>query len=132
MAEDIIIVDDDPDAREILRLILGTLEIPIRQAKDGIEALELITHDPPLLIMLDLAMPRLDGRAVLAALQSNPETSDIPVLVFTADTVSEDKAQELNLPSSRLMRKGGLSMTQLRETVIKDVKDFLTLDLSHL
>lgn len=132
MAEDIVIVDDDPDAREILKLVLGTLEVPIRQATDGIEALDLILQDPPLLIMLDLAMPRLDGRGVLAALQSNPKTANIPVLVFTADTVGEDKARELSLPSSRLLRKGGLSMTQLREAVIRDIKESISLDLAHL
>lgn len=132
MAEDIIIVDDDPDAREILNLVLGTLEVPIRQATDGVEALEQILKDPPLLVMLDLAMPRLDGRAVLVALQSNPKTSDIPVLVFTAGAVDEAKARELNLPCSRLMRKGGLSMTQLREAVIRDIREAIPLDLTHL
>lgn len=132
MAEDIVIVDDDPDAREILRLVLGTLDVPIRQAQDGIEALELILKDPPLLIMLDLAMPRLDGRGVLTALQANPKTASIPVLVFTADSVDEEKARELSLPVSRLMRKGGLSMTKLREAVIKDIKDSVTLDLANL
>src|SRR5690554_753526 len=132
MAADIMIVDDDPDAREILNLVLGTLEVPVRQARDGVEALEQILKDPPLLVMLDLAMPRLDGRAVLVALQSNPKTSDIPVLVFTADSVDEAKARELNLPTYRLMRKGGLSMTKLREAVIRDIKGSVPLDLANL
>lgn len=132
MAEDIVIVDDDPDAREILQLVLGTLEVPLRQAKDGVEALDLITKDPPLLVMLDLAMPRMDGRAVLAELQSNPKTSNIPVLVFTASPVDEAQARDLHLPISRLMRKGGLSMTQLRKAVIEHVKEHISLDLSHL
>jgi len=132
MAKDIVIVDDDPDAREILNLVLGTLEVPVRQAKDGVEALELILQDPPVLIMLDLSMPRLDGKGVLAALQANPKTADIPVLVFTASTVDEEKARELGLPVSRIMRKGSLSMTKLRDAVINDIKGTVSLDLANL
>ena len=132
MAKDIVIVDDDPDAREILNLVLGTLEVPVRQAKDSVEALELILQDPPVLIMLDLSMPRLDGKGVLAALQANPKTADIPVLVFTAGTVDEEKARELGLPVSRIMRKGGLSMTKLRDAVINDIKGTVSLDLANL
>lgn len=132
MAADIVIVDDDPDAREILQLVLGTLEVPVRQAKDGIEALEIIRKDPPLLIMLDLAMPRMDGRTVLNELRSSPKTSEIPVLVFTASPTDEAQAKDLHLPLSHVMRKGGLSMTQLREAVIEHVRDHISLDLSHL
>src|SRR5690606_37210179 len=121
MAKDIVIVDDDPDAREILNLVLRTLEVPVRQAKDGVEALEVILQDLPVLIKLDLSMSRLDGNGVLALLHADPKSDDIPVLVFTAGTLDEEKARELGLPVSRIIRKGTISMPNLRDAVINDL-----------
>jgi len=119
MGRYILVVDDDPDAREILDLVLATLDIPVVQARDGREALDLIDEDRPLLLVLDLSMPNLDGRAVLERLQINPETAALPVLVFTAGNIGSELSEELNVPLSRLMRKGNLSMTHLRSIAIE-------------
>lgn len=118
MGRHILVVDDDPDAREILGLVLGTLEIPIIQARDGQEALGLITEDRPLLLVLDLSMPGLDGRAVLEELRATPATANLPVLIFTAGVVTAELSEELHVPSSRIIRKGNLSMTRLRDIAI--------------
>ena len=122
MSSDILIVDDDPDAREILDLVLRTLEIPLRQATDGDEALTLAFDSPPLLIVLDLSMPRLDGEAVLRELRACPETADIPVVVFTAQVINEGLADQLKLPPPQIVRKGSLSMTRLRELILQLIK----------
>jgi CheY-like chemotaxis protein len=115
----ILVVDDDPDAREILDLVLATLDIPVVQARDGREALHLIDDDCPLLLVLDLSMPTLDGRAVLERLRAKPETAALPVLVFTADNTGLELSEELRVPLSRIMRKGNLSMTRLRSIAIE-------------
>lgn len=130
MGRSIVIVDDDPDAREILNLILGTLEIPIRQASDGAEALKLILDDLPLLIVLDLAMPNVDGRAVLRELRADASTKNIPVIIFTAEDIAPEKAEELGVPLSMMIRKGSVSMTRLRELVTQLLVDVINIDLS--
>ncbi len=122
MNSDILIVDDDPDAREILDLVLRTLEIPLRQATDGDEALTLAFDLPPLLIVLDLSMPRMDGAAVLRGLRARPETADIPVVVFTAQVINDELADQLRLPPPQIVRKGSLSMTRLRELILRLIK----------
>lgn len=119
MGRYILVVDDDPDVREILDLVLATLEIPVAQARDGHEALDLIAEERPLLLVLDLSMPTLDGRAVLERLRANPETAAVPVLVFTADNTGPELSEELRVPLSRIMRKGNLSMTHLRSIAIQ-------------
>ncbi len=117
-ADHILIVDDDPDTREILDLVLGTLEIPVHQARDGREALNDILTSRPRLIMLDLSMPGLDGRAVLDALRVSADTAALPVIVFTASPVTPELAEQLHVPPSRILRKGNLSMTRLRDIAL--------------
>ena len=131
MGRHILVVDDDPDAREILGLVLGTLEIPIIQARDGREALDLIAEDRPLLLVLDLSMPGLDGRAVLEELRANRTTTSLPVLVFTAGVVTPELSEELHVPSSLIIRKGNLSMTRLRDIAIGILGSAVRVDVNR-
>ena len=114
----ILIVDDDPDAREILNLILGTLDITIVQAENGFEALQAVESETPLLIVLDLSMPHLDGEGFLQRLRESSKTSEVPVIVFTAKTLTSEELTRLNVPDQMVTRKGRLSMTHLRDIVI--------------
>lgn len=129
MADDILIVDDDPDAREILDLVLGTLEIPVRQANDGHVALELVSNDPPLLIVLDLTMPHMDGQMVIDQLKADPMTAEIPIMVFTASDVDTRWAEQLRVPSAQILTKGKQSMTHLRQVVTDILGDAIKIDL---
>lgn len=130
MGQSILIVDDDPDAREILELVIGTLELPIRQARDGKEALWLIEEDLPILVILDLSMPRMNGFEVLNVLKADVKTMDLPVIIFSAGAVGTELA-ELHIPGERILRKGNLSMTHLRERVLEIVGDAVTVDISN-
>jgi CheY-like chemotaxis protein len=114
----ILVVDDDPDAREILNIILGTLDISIVQARNGFEALDAVANQAPLLIVLDLSMPHLDGEAVVQKLRENPETAGLPIIIFTAKTLTNEELTRLDVPSHMIVRKGHLSMTNLRELVM--------------
>ena len=128
----ILVVDDDPDAREILNLILGTLDISIVQAQNGFEALDVVAKEPPLLIVLDLSMPHLDGEQVIMKLRENPETAGIPVIIFTAKTLTNDELQRLGLPSHTIVRKGHLSMTHLRDLVMDILSTKAGITFEHL
>lgn len=90
MGNRVLAVDDE---RHILRLIEVNLKAAgyeVVCAGDGVQALEAVAADPPDLIVLDWAMPELDGLEVLKRLKSNPETSLIPVVMLTAKAQDSD------------------------------------------
>ncbi len=84
----ILVVDDDRAVRESLRRSLSFNGYSVELAQDGLEALDLIAHDRPDALVLDVMMPRLDGLEVCRQLRSTGD--DLPILVLTArDSVSE-------------------------------------------
>lgn len=68
----ILVVDDDASIRELLRLLLTEEGFCVQTARDGGEALDILAHESGWLILLDLMMPGLDGRAVLTSLRLHP------------------------------------------------------------
>jgi CheY-like chemotaxis protein len=80
----LLIVEDNPDMREMLGLILQRLGyIPIL-ASQGKEGVEKAIAEKPNLILMDMMMPVMDGWEAARALRSNPETKEIPILAITA------------------------------------------------
>jgi PAS domain S-box-containing protein len=79
----ILVVDDDDDARALATHVLTTEGYHVITAADGPEGLRLAREHHPLAITLDVLMPQMDGWAVLTALKSDPELSDIPVIMVT-------------------------------------------------
>jgi DNA-binding response OmpR family regulator len=86
----VLLVEDDTDTREVLRLILEADGIEVTPAQDGLDALTLLDeihrNDPltPCAIVLDYMMPRFSGAQFRARQLANPETSDVPVIVVSA------------------------------------------------
>jgi DNA-binding response OmpR family regulator len=91
MAEKILIVDDDLETVDFLRLLLNRQGYQTIIAKDGIEALKVVNQELPELIILDVMMPALDGFEVARSLHRRPETALIPILMFTARNQPADK-----------------------------------------
>jgi two-component system, cell cycle response regulator DivK len=79
----ILIVDDSKLQRRMLQMILEKAGYDFLQAGDGKEGLKMAREGMPDLILLDMMLPGLDGRAVLDELKRNPATSPIPVIVLT-------------------------------------------------
>lgn len=117
-SEDVLIVDDEPDARAILRLaVQAKLKFPVREACNGLEALERVQEKLPRLIILDMSMPQMDGPTFLRSIRANPTTAYLPVLIFTAHMITPTQAEELHIPLSRILNKGSLRITQLIDTI---------------
>ena len=114
----ILIADDAPDARRLVRRILQSQgEYTFFEAADGREALDLVNKEHPDLLILDLMMPEMDGFTVLDKMRSNPETAEIPVIVSTAKELTSDQNSHLKDQIQALMQKGGFMTDELMEEV---------------
>jgi DNA-binding response OmpR family regulator len=91
MAEKILIIDDDMDTLKLVGLMLQKQSYQIVAANNGLQGLEQAENENPDLILLDVMMPGMDGYEVARRLQNNPQTSKIPILMFTAKTQLDDK-----------------------------------------
>ena len=98
----VLVVDDDPAARDLLTTNLGREGYRTVQARGGDEALELARKLHPDAITLDVLMPKKDGWAVLAALKADPDLCDIPVIMVT---VAPDRGIGLSLGAAEVMTK---------------------------
>jgi CheY-like chemotaxis protein len=86
-ALNILIVDDDPDWRSLLREVLGAEGYVVREAENGVDAIAQLRRFQPAAIITDLQMPRMDGRELLAALRARGE--QVPVIVATNESAPE-------------------------------------------
>lgn len=91
MAEKILIVDDDLDSLKLIGLMLQRHGYEVVAANAGNQALAKANSDHPNLIILDVMMPDMDGYEVCRRLRANPETRSIPIIMFTAKTLVDDK-----------------------------------------
>jgi CheY-like chemotaxis protein len=85
------VVDDEEATRRLVLLVLGGHGFRLMEAASGADALALAARERPDLMLLDIAMPGLDGTAVCAALKSNPQTSGIKVVMLTAMVTQADE-----------------------------------------
>jgi CheY-like chemotaxis protein len=98
----VLVVDDDPAARDLLTTNLGREGYRAVQARSGDEALELARKLRPDAITLDVLMPKKDGWTVLGTLKADPELCDIPVIMVT---VAPDRGIGLSLGAAEVMTK---------------------------
>src|SRR5205814_104440 len=91
----VLVVDDLQSNRELLEGRLSDLGYDVREAKDGIEALDAVAAEEPDLILLDIDMPRLDGIAVCERLKAHPVHRLIPIVILTASSDRDTKLRGL-------------------------------------
>jgi CheY-like chemotaxis protein len=90
----VMVVDDAPDIRELLGMMLKVRGCRVVEAENGEQALEVAPKERPDLILMDLSMPVLDGYETTRRLKARPELSRIPVVAVSAfcDTQNMSKA----------------------------------------
>jgi len=101
----ILVVDDSSTIRKIVAGRLEDAGFGVAQAADGLAAIEACRTSAPDLVLLDVDMPRLDGRATLMAMKADPALQEIPVVFLTANSHSDDVASGLELGAQDYIRK---------------------------
>lgn len=91
MAEKILIIDDDMDTLRLVGMMLQKQGYEIVVASNGPQGLIQAENENPDLILLDVMMPAMDGYEVARRLRANPDTANIPILMFTAKAQLDDK-----------------------------------------
>jgi DNA-binding response OmpR family regulator len=84
----ILIVEDNTDTREALHHYFTNAGYEVPTAVDGGEGIYMAKAEKPDLILTDIAMPKMDGTDMIRQLRSEPETAEIPILIFTARSSS--------------------------------------------
>ena len=100
--ETILVVDDEEAIIDLTRLYLENEGFAVESAKDGLEALEKVENSQPILMVLDLMLPRLDGWEVCRRVRA---TSNLPIIMLTARDDDIDKIVGLELGADDYMTK---------------------------
>jgi CheY-like chemotaxis protein len=97
------LVEDNPDNRLLVEAILdGAYEV--RSFANGADALAAFAVERPSLVLLDISLPEMDGRAVLARMRADPRLGDVPVVALTAHALDGDRARLLAVDSTTTSR----------------------------
>ena len=119
----VLVVDDDSATRTVLRRSLVKQGWSVVEAENGRAALERIGTHAPSLILLDLAMPEMDGFEFLGTLRKDPAYDATPVIVLTSKDLTAGERGQLTGRVERILQKGAYS----REALLSEVKEIVLL-----
>ena len=91
----ILIVDDDEISRYLLKGLLGNSGFHLLEARGGVEGVKIASQNKPNAIILDLSMPDMSGFEVLRVLKADPLTSEIPIIIYTAQALESADRERL-------------------------------------
>jgi CheY-like chemotaxis protein len=120
----VLVVEDDPAARDVLRRTLQNDGWIVWEAANGRLALESVGKNTPDLILLDLMMPEMDGFDFVAELRKMEGGRNIPVVVVTAKDLTSEDRQRLEGQVRRIFQKGGFS----RDELMREIKFLLQME----
>ncbi len=101
----LLLVDDDPRNLTVLSALLDRFSLQLIHAQGGLEAIGRFEVDAPDLVLCDLAMPRVDGMDVLAAIRAHPTRGDTPVILVTAYAEREHRIRALQAGADDFLEK---------------------------
>ena len=105
MSKKVLIVDDEEMMRKFLSIQLLKWEYEVKEAIDGIHALERLAEEDFNLIICDIVMPHMNGWQLLGKIRENPKTKDVPVIVLTAKDEDSDMSKGYELGASYYITK---------------------------
>ncbi len=119
----VLVVDDDPDAREFLSTVLEDNGFTVTTANDGTEAIAAIDQAPPDLVALDITMPEKSGVAVYRKLKEDDQLKGIPVIIVTG--ISDDFKRFISSRRQVSPPEGYITKPVDHEQFLKMVTDLL-------
>lgn len=108
MAKKVLIIEDDPPYRKIYKRKFEVSGYEVDVAENGEEGLEKMRSFSPDIVFVDLMMPKMDGFQVLDAAKADTELKDIPIIVLTNLSTSED--------ADKVLQKGALTIMVKSDT----------------
>jgi CheY-like chemotaxis protein len=123
----VLVVDDDPTLRELLRRTLEAKGYAVAEAGNGREALGKLRETTPGVILLDRMMPEMDGFEFLEELRRDEAGRALPVIVITAKDLSADERERLNGRVARVLQKGAYT----REALLTEVRELVNASLKR-
>ncbi|MEN8006930.1 MAG: response regulator [Candidatus Krumholzibacteriota bacterium] len=121
----ILVVEDDPDLRRILKLQLTTRGFGITEAENGAEGFKAIRNEVPDCVILDLMMPVMDGFGFLKRVRSLMDTKDVPILILTASEDERNRVRGFQYQADAYMSKP-YDLEKLTREVERLLADSLT------
>ena len=112
----VLVADDNPVSRELIREILEYDQYEVIEAGDGREALAKVREHRPDLALLDIQMPIMDGNAVIREIRADPTLAHLPVAALTAYAMQGDRERALAAGFSRYITKP-IEIPDFREQV---------------
>ncbi len=91
----VLVVDDDPEIRDLVSDLLEPAGYVVQGAADGHEALAVLQHEQPSLILLDMCMPHMSGPVLAETMRANAAGRKVPVVVITAEEDGREWAEEI-------------------------------------
>lgn len=121
-SDEVLIVEDDPDTRALVSRHICDFGLAPREAANGLEALEILDHKrPPVFVVLDLMMPRMDGFEFLQAFRNEPEFAMVPVVIVTAKDLDENERRILRDMSADVVQKSQNNLKQTLKTLTDQI-----------
>jgi CheY-like chemotaxis protein/anti-sigma regulatory factor (Ser/Thr protein kinase) len=113
----VLVVEDDANARDLLRRMLEKEGLSVVEAENGREALECIAEEEPTLILLDLMMPEMDGFELVAELRRHEAWRSIPIVVLTAKNITSEDRLRLDGEVKKILQKESHTWAELLDDV---------------
>ena len=113
----VLAIDDDPIALELIRAVLEPVGYTVLIARGGEEGVALAQAELPDVVLLDLAMPEVDGFAFVERLKDDPVTDAIPIVILTSKTLSQEDEALLSGRIVHLARKAEFDRSALLELI---------------
>lgn len=101
----VLLVEDDPDTRHMYAVSLDVLGFDVSEARDGAEGLRCAQALHPDVVLMDVAMPRMDGLEATRRLKRDPTTASVPVVILSALTSAQDRQRAIDAGAAEFLGK---------------------------